>query len=363
MIWRNVSRYCHAALLITPLVFVNMLFAGNAHSGALPEPLSTFRDCDECPEMVVLPTGSFIMGATDQEQKDMFIGFVPSEHPAREVSIGYPFAIGRFEVTTDQFTAYVEQTGAKVGGTCGIRLMEKGKLAKAFTGTRHPDDGKIPTGPFFVFISDGSFEQPGLPVTGNQPAVCVSRIEILGYLDWLGEKTGRSYRLPSEAEWEYAARAGTRTIGFWGDDLGKACDYANFGDRNSGYQAGMAAPCGEAISPAWTAAVGSYEPNGWGIHDMAGNVQELTADCWFDSYEGAPADGAPRLKEDCSLYVARGGDYQLLHVSMRASERLFYGYVAESNSVEGPDAADNGRSNVMGFRVAVSLDDTAWDKR
>ncbi len=326
-------------------------------------PLSRFKDCDSCPEMVVLPAGEYVMGATGHEEKDIFIGHVPAEHPAHKVSIGYRFAIGRFEVTTGEFDAYVRELGVKVGGTCGIRLMEKGPLARKFTGTRHPDDGKDNMGPFHVFITDGSYAQPGLPVSSRQPAVCVSRLEIIAYLDWLGTRTGRAYRLPSEAEWEYAARAGTATIGFWGDNFAHACKYANFGDRKSGYQAGMAAPCAESVSPDWTAEVGSYAPNPWGLYDMAGNVQELIADCWHDSYAGAPSDGSVWSEPDCSLFVARGGDYELLHISMRASERLFYGYVPEESVVEGNGAGENGRSNVMGFRVAVSLDDNAWDRK
>jgi len=346
----------HTNGISIPGILLAILAICGSASAQAPEPLSSFKDCDTCPEMVVMPTGSFVMGATEQEQKDMFIGHVPAEHPPHEVTISTPFAIGRFEVTTEEFDAFVRETGAEVGGTCGIRLMEKGPLARKFTGTRHPDDGKNVMGPFFTFVSDGSYAQPGLPITPRQPAVCVSRLEINEYLDWLSEKTGRRYRLPSEAEWEYAARAGTDTIGFWGDDWKQVCDYANFADRSSGYQAGLAAPCAESIKPDWTAEVGSYQANPWGLHDMAGNVQELVADCWHPSYEGAPTDGSAWIEPDCSLFVARGGDYELLHVSMRASERLFYGYVPEVSVVEGPTAGDNGRSNVVGFRVALTLE-------
>lgn len=316
----------------------------------------TFSDCGQCPEMVVLPAGSFIMGLTPEEQKHPFIGVVPAELPAHEVNIGYRFAIGKYEITTAQFDAFVRETGAQTGGVCAIRLIEKGPNALKFSGTRHPKDTRGEFGPYLVYITDGSHAQPGLPVEPDQPAVCVSRLEIAAYLDWLSAKTGREYRLPSEAEWEYAARAGTRTIGFWGNDFAQACDYANFGDRHSGYQAGIAAPCAERERHEWTAPVGSYMPNAWGIHDMAGNVQELTADCWHENYDGAPADGTPWTEADCKLWVARGGDYELMFVSMRAAERLFYGYVPEAGGVEGSDAGDNGRSNVAGFRVAVTLD-------
>ena len=325
-------------------------------------PLSVFQDCAHCPQMIEMPPGAFTMGATEAERDHPFIGYVPGEYPRHDVTIGYRFAIGRYEVTVEEFDRYVRETGATVGGICGIRLIESGTQALKFTGTRHPESGTGTWGPYHVYISDGSYAQPGLPVTPRQPAVCVSRNEVEGYLAWLSKKTGRAYRLPTEAEWEYAARAGTGTMAFWGDDFAKACDYANFGDKASGYQAGFAAPCAEAIRPAWTAEAGSYKPNAWGLHDMAGNAQEMIDDCWHGSYEGAPADGSPWREDDCQLFIARGGDYELLFVSMRASERLFFGYDPQVDTLQGPDAALDGRSNVMGFRVAVSLDDTAWDR-
>jgi formylglycine-generating enzyme required for sulfatase activity len=319
-----------------------------------------FRDCDKCPEMVILQPGAFQMGASANEAR--IVKYVIWSVPQHTVKIAYPFAVGRYEVTVDEFDAYVKETGAKVGGICAIRLMETGKFALKYVGTPHPGNDKNKNGPYVVYITDGSYAQPGLPVTGRQPAVCVSRNEMTGYLTWLSSKTKRHYRLPTEAEWEYAYRAGTDTISFWGDNFAKACDYANFGDRRSGYQAGMAAPCAEKIRPDWTAEVGSYKPNPWGLHDMAGNAQEAVEDCLHHSYNGAPTDGSPWAEKNCLLFVARGGDYELTHFSMRASERLIFGYTPDdTGDVQGKDAAFNGRSNVMGFRVAVSLDETAWD--
>lgn len=336
-------------------------------AGGAPPPAAAgapvFKDCEVCPEMVEVPPGEFMMGAVDAERRIQFIGRDPYALPRHKVTIGYRFAIGRFEVTAGEFGAYVEETGAEVGGTCGIRLMEKGPNARKFKGTRHPDAGKEQHGPFYTYITDGSYAQPGLPVTDRQPAVCVSRNEVTGYLGWLSEKTGRDYRLPTEAEWEYAARAGTDGVSFWGNDLRKACDYANFGDKASGYQAGFAAPCAEKTRPAWTAEAGSYKPNPWGIHDMPGNAQEMLEDCWSENYDNTPADGSPYREDGCKLFIARGGDYELMFVSMRLSERLFFGYAKDLDHVQGEDAAFNGRSNVMGFRAAVSLDDTAWDRK
>ncbi len=324
-------------------------------------PLSTFQDCADCPQMVAIPPGSFMMGGTKAERKIQFVGLDPYDHPQHKVDIAYPFAIGQFEVTVDEFDAYVKETGATVGGTCAIRLMEKGKFARKFNGTKLPNSAKFEQGPYLIYISDGSYAQPGLPVTGKQPAVCVSRTEMQGYLDWLSEKSGRRYRLPTEAEWEYAARAGTEAAAFWGDDMKKACTYANFGDRKSGYQAGMMAPCAEKIHPDWTAEVGSYEPNAWKLYDMSGNVQEMIADCWHDTYDGAPADGSPWTEADCALFVARGGDYELPFMSMRVAERLWSGYVEEEPDPWGKDSGKDSRSNMLGFRVAVFLDGSAWD--
>ena len=313
-----------------------------------------FRDCENCPEMVPLAGGTFMMGASKKEVRQL--KYVDWSLPQHQVTIAHPFAIGRYEVSVGEFDAYVKESGAKVGGKCGVRVMESGELAFKYTGTLAPGGDKGSDAPYVIYIADGSYAQPGLPVTAKQPATCVSRNEMTGYLDWLSKKTGRHYRLPTEAEWEYAYRAGTETTAHWGDDLKKACDYANFGDRKSGYQAGMAATCAEKIQPGWTAEVGSYKPNQWGLYDMAGNAQETVEDCFHDSYNGAPSDGSAWMKGDCALFVARSGDFELTQFSMRASERLLFGYVEGHDDgmwtrAEGSDE----RFNVMGFRVAVSL--------
>ncbi len=172
--------------------------------------------------------------------------------------------------------------------------------------------------------------------------MCVSRDEVKSYLEWLSARTSREYRLLSEAEWEYASRAGTDTTFFWGNKENKACRYANFGDRKSVYQARIAARCSEKIKPLWSASVGSYEPNAWGLFDTAGNVQEMVEDCWHDNYVGAPVDGSAWMEEKCEYYIARGGDYEHPAIVVRLAERLFYG-------------ASPARANIIGFRVAVSL--------
>ena len=312
--------------------------------------------------MVPLPPGTFQMGASEKEVRQL--KYVDWSLPQHTVTIAYPFAIGRYEIAVDEFDAYVKESGAKVGGKCGIRAIESGNFAFKTNGSLHPDNDKQGEGPYVVFITDGSYAQPGLPTTGKQPAVCVSRNEIKGYLAWLSKKTGRHYRMPTEAEWEYGYRAGTDTISYWGNDFKKTCDFANFADRKSGYQAGMAASCAEKVHPDWTAEVGSYKPNPWGLYDMAGNAQEAVEDCFHDNYNGAPTDGSPWTKDDCPVFIARSGDYELTQFSMRASERLLFGHVdGQEEYIWSRNEGSDIRFNVMGFRVAVSLDDKSWDQQ
>ncbi|NEI32729.1 SUMF1/EgtB/PvdO family nonheme iron enzyme [Rhizobium leguminosarum] len=320
-----------------------------------------FRDCDHCPEMISLPPGKFMMGASQKEMKQL--KYVQWATPQHQVSISYPFAIGRFEITVDEFDAYVKEMGVQVGGKCSIRTMETGPNKFKYSGTPVPGGDHTESAPYVIYIGDGSYAQPGLPVTPRQPAVCVSRNEMKGYLDWLSMKTGKHYRLPTEAEWEYAYRAGTDSFNHWGNGFKQTCDYANFADRKSGYQAGMAASCSEKIHPDWTAEVGSYKPNPWGLYDMGGNAQEAVEDCFHKGYQGAPADGSPWTEPDCVIFSARSGDYELTQFSMRASERLLFGYTDDADDgMWNRDEGSDQRFNVMGFRVAISLDDTSWDK-
>jgi formylglycine-generating enzyme required for sulfatase activity len=175
------------------------------------------------------------------------------EQPVHVVHFAQPFAIGRYEVTFEEYELYAQQTGKAVP----------------------PDEGW------------GG---------GRRPVINVSWADAQGYARWLSSATGRSYRLPTEAEWEYASRAGTTTSYWWGEDAGD--NYANcYG-------------CGSRWDGEQTAPVGSFAPNAWGVHDTLGNVWEWTADCWHESYTGAPDSGVAWTHEDggdCSRRVVRGG--------------------------------------------------------
>ena len=231
-------------------------------------PTGPFRDCSECPEMTVVPAGTFVMGSPSGEA-----GRAPSEGPQHRVKISHPFALGTHEVTRDQFAAFVAATHQVVTG-CEARGGIKAKDAK-------------------------SWHDPGFAQSGGDPVVCVSLGDAHRYAAWLSAKTGHEYRVPSEAEWEYAARGGTASAYFWGDDPDRACDFANVDDSH--------ATCRDHVR--FTAPAGHFRANPFGLFDTAGNVWEWTEDCWNDGYENAPDDGASRTTGDCDGRAVRGGSW------------------------------------------------------
>lgn len=210
-----------------------------------------FRDCLSCPAMVVVPDGQFTMGSPDSEA-----GRQRHEGPRHNVHIALPFAVGVYEVTFAEWDACASDEGC-----AGYR----------------PDDG-------------GRSRQD-LPVTN------VSWQDAQRYVRWLSAETGESYRLLSEAEWEYVARAGTRTARYFGESEVGQCRYANGYDDES--------PCSDGYTE--TAPVGSFEPNAYGLYDTLGNVFEWTEDCWNETYSGAPKSQDSWQSGDCSERVLRGG--------------------------------------------------------
>jgi formylglycine-generating enzyme required for sulfatase activity len=236
-----------------------------------------FRDCsDGCPEMVVVPAGSFTMGSAEF-----------GEGPQRRVTIAKPFAVGKFEVTFTEWEACVAARGC----------------------SRNPDDSRWGR--------------------GNRPVISVSWDEAKQYVGWLSRKTGKSYRLLTEAEWEYAARAGTTTLYSWGDDIGR-------GNANCD-------GCGSRWDDKQTAPVGSFKPNAFGLHDVHGNIWEWVEDCWQRGYDGAPTDGSARTTgcPDDTQRVHRGGAFLHGPEAIRSTVRNNY--------------SRDARANGVGFRVARTL--------
>jgi formylglycine-generating enzyme required for sulfatase activity len=159
----------------------------------------------------------------------------------------------------------------------------------------------------------------------THPVVCVSWEDASAYAAWLTRRSGRNYRLLTEAEWEYAARAGTTTPRYWGDDANESCAYANTADLDAFRQVPDAinwpfANCSDGR--AHTAPVGSYRPNRFGLHDMLGNVWEWTQDCWNVNYTAAPADGSAWAAGDCFMRVVRGGSWDDSPPGVRAAYRV-----------------------------------------
>ena len=234
------------------------------------------KDCAQCPELVQIPAGVFSMGSQ---------GGHWSERPVHRVTIAQPFALGKYEVTVGQWQACVD-----AGACASMPSMQN--------------------------------------VTENSPVHDVHWNEVQNFLKWLSQMSGQTYRLPTEAEWEYAARGGTKTRYWWGDAIGA---------RNANCE-----DCGGSWDRKTPAQVGSYEANPFGLHDMNGGVMEWVADCWYPDYQDAPTDGSARESGDCSQRVLRGGSWRNDQTYATVSSRLSY-----DRSV---------RYYTNGFRVARDLE-------
>jgi formylglycine-generating enzyme required for sulfatase activity len=278
------------------------------------------RDCDGCPDMVLLPAGAFSMGSPDPEA-----GRDADEGPQHGVTIARPFSVGRFEVTRGQFAAFVAASGHQAqGGNCWYWNSAESKY-------RNDDPAK-------------TWRNPGYAQTDTHPVVCVSWSDAKAYANWLSGRTGKTYRLLSEAEWEYAARAGAGSSRPWGDDPNLACRHANI--RDQAFKRSVPAGEGRQWSglhgcddnSAYTADVGSYQRNAFGLHDMIGNVWEWTEDCANASYAGAPGDASAWLSGDCAARMVRGGSW--------------YSDVRYARSTNRNQEGIGGRNWNLGFRLA-----------
>jgi formylglycine-generating enzyme len=271
--------------------------------------------------MVVIPAGSFQMGAAPGENARYQVPTTESgrDEPQHQVTLAHPFALGEFDVTHAEFAAFAAATGFHSRPGC--------QTVVGNNWTPQPQ---------------ASWEEPGYAQTDRDPAVCMNENEIGAYLRWLREKTGKDYRLPSEAEWEYAERGGTTAAFYWGDDPKDTCAYENVGDESYGAKYGISSfvPCKDGFSD--VAPVGSFKPNPFGLYDMAGNTFVLVADCWNETYAGAPPDGSAWMTGDCTRRVARKAAFGNPHPWMfRSANRESEGSIV--------------RRNRFGFRVALSL--------
>ncbi|MFJ4055205.1 MULTISPECIES: formylglycine-generating enzyme family protein [unclassified Pseudomonas] len=248
---------------------------------AAQPPGTVFRDCDTlCPEMVVLPAGTFNMGTPPDE-----MGRQDDEGPQHVVTFAKPFAISRFQVTAEQWDGYLKATGTR--------------------------------------IADGD-DRPGRRCTASkpsykqgpqQPAVCMSYHDVQDYVAWLSKKTGKHYRMVSEAQREYAARGGSTGMYPFPIDPDATLEisqHANVYGPKDGYS--------------YSSPVGSYPANAFGVYDMHGNVYEWVADCYHNSYAGAPADGsawgqASRAKDSCKVVSIRGNDWGEAPIFSRSGNR------------------------------------------
>ncbi len=286
-------------------------------------PGKIFQDCAHCREMVVLAAGRFSMGADSDEHMRYA---VPKERAEREtprhaVTFERPFALGKFAVTRAEYADFVNDTGYDSPKTCNYWDGSSSKWV--------PQAGR-------------NWRQSGLPQTDRDPVLCVNGDDIDAYLRWIRQKTGRAYRLPSEAEWEYAARAGTTTSFYWGNDWTDACRFENVGDQSIQQARGWpeANPCRDGY--VYTAPVGSFQPNPFGLYDMLGNARTRVADCVNQTYSGAPSDGSAWISGDCTRRIFRGGNWSTsIAFWVRSANRVFDGY--------------SQRNNQAGFRVALPL--------
>jgi formylglycine-generating enzyme required for sulfatase activity len=250
-------------------------------------PKDAFKECDACPEMVVVPAGRFTMGSPEAEESHL-----DPEDPQHLVTFAQPFAAGAFAVTFDEWDACVAD-----GGCDGYRPSDQGW-------------GR-----------------------GRRPVINVSWHDAQTYVEWLSRKTGKTYRLLSEAEREYAARAGTDTPFWWGGSI--STEQANY-DGNLVYGRGAKGEYRQRTVP-----VDSFQPNPWGLYQVHGNVLEWTEDCSNDSYNGAPSDGSAWISGDCSRRALRGGAWYYSPDFTRSAFRV------RLYSVN--------RTSTQGFRVGRTL--------
>ncbi len=284
---QNGTRYVYRVTAVSASGLESVASATVSAMPAPPAPQSgevfqdTLRDGGSGPEMVVIPAGSFRMGDIQGE------GF-SNEQPVHSVSVA-SFAMGRYEVTVGEFRRFVEATGYQTDA-------EKGDGCYVVNNEGYWETEK-----------DANWRNPYLSQTDNHPVVCVSWNDATAYAAWLTEQTGHQYRLPTEAEWEYSARAGTETSRYWGNNPDDACAYANVHDNTSKEVNGFSwthHDCTDGYAK--TAPVGRFQPNAYGLFDVLGNAWEWTCSEYESSYQGAE-QRCVSTDDSSSLRALRGG--------------------------------------------------------
>lgn len=304
--------FAFAAALTGPAIAADV----DVNAGAI------FQDCADCPEMVVVPPGNFVMGydgGIDLDKPGLERRY---EGPVRNVTIDYAYALGRTEVTQGQYQEFTDATGHVSGTKCAIW-----------------------NGDTWLHTEGSDWRDPGYgrPPADNEPVACVTWADVKAYTVWLSEKTGQAYRLPTEAEWEYAARAGAHIGEYtWGDDPNGGCDVANYYDQSGTDPKRPHDPVACDDGYAIVAPVGSLQPNAFGLYDVIGNVWEWVEDCYFMPVPLAPTDGsAVQATGACENRAVKGGSW---------SSPVFW----DRPTFRGRDPEDR-ISHLFGFRLARDL--------
>lgn len=246
------------------------------------------------PEMVYIPAGQFVMGCNEQRAEPEADGCAEDQKPTHEVKVP-AFGLSKTEVTLAQFREFVTATNYKTSaeqqGACFGDPSGKGEWDE---------------------IAGATWQKPGFTQTEQHPVTCISWVDAQAYIKWLNKETKANYRLPTEAEWEYAARSGNYDQPYpWGKTGDEGCTAANMADqalkKSIPDWSGALAKCDDG--QVYTAPVGSYQANSYGLKDMQGNVWEWVQDCYHDSYEQAPTDGSAWEVDECTNKALRGGSW------------------------------------------------------
>jgi len=321
------NRTAYLALAASLLLPAPAL-AADAAAGL--KPAQTFKDCDDCQTMVVIPAGTFTMGSTpaEREREGVPPSFGDHEGPTVEITIAKPFAIASTETTRGQFAAFVKATNRPVPTSCANYNPEQDNWAGK--------EGQV-----------ANWQNPGFKQDDSHPVVCVNYPDAADYADWMSKKTGHHYSVASEAQWEYVARAGTKTTRYWGDSVTPICKKANIMttatfaaiNNSEGWMDELVC----TNDKSWTQPVGSYDANPWGVYDMLGNVWEWVDDCATTDHKGMPTDGSARRDGDCTRRITKGGAFHSRVWLARPATR-------------GGGLPGTGRPAAAGFRIVRVID-------